>query len=333
MTNHANKEPSQERQIQSLTSFMVHKYYCENDVEPVVALFDDQLSWIGAGEKEYAVGPDVISGIFRQFVGQVPKCNITDEEYSVAQIGPEVYLCTGRMWIATDPSTDIYLRVHQRITTVFRFVEGAPRCCHIHISNPYGEMAEDDVGFPQRMARQSSEYLREQIRKQKKQIEEQSALLWRMSFEDSLTGLYNRNKFSRDAVAFQNAAGPMGIVFFDMNGLKAANDRLGHNAGDQLLCRMSTFIRQYFPRMGYRMGGDEILVVDLKSDEAHFRALVNDARAAMRQNGISCSIGLSWRGSDCNLKAQFIEAERQMYLDKQQFYQLHENDRRERREM
>ena len=35
----------------------------------------------------------------------VPKCNIWNEEYHVIHISPDVYICTGRAWIATDPST------------------------------------------------------------------------------------------------------------------------------------------------------------------------------------------------------------------------------------
>ena len=46
---------------------MFHKHYCENDVEAIIALFDDKLSWIGAGENEYEKKKKKVSGIFRQF--------------------------------------------------------------------------------------------------------------------------------------------------------------------------------------------------------------------------------------------------------------------------
>ena len=141
----------EDRKIQAVkeaTSFLFHKHYCENDVEAIIKLFDDKMSWFGAGENEYATGTDNISGIFRQFAGMVPKCNIWNEEYHVIDISPDVFICSGRAWIATDPSTGIYLRAHQRITAVFRWADDAPRCCHIHISDPYSEMTQEDVGFP-----------------------------------------------------------------------------------------------------------------------------------------------------------------------------------------
>ena len=123
--------------VKELTSFLFHKHYCENDVEAIIELFDDRLSWFGAAENEYNVGTETVSGIFRQFAGMVPKCSIDDEEYDVIDISPDVYICSGRAWIATDPSTNAYLCVHQRITAVFHWVDDTPRCCHIHISNPY----------------------------------------------------------------------------------------------------------------------------------------------------------------------------------------------------
>lgn len=324
---------SRARQVRDLTSFMLHKHYCENDPDALIALFDESLSWFGAAEQEYAVGTEAVAGIFRQFEGQVPTCNITDEQYDVIPAGPETYVCSGRLWITTDPSTNVYLRAHQRITAVFRLEGNQFRCCHIHISNPYGEMSVSDIGFPTGMARQSSEYLQEQVELQRRQLQAQTAQLWHASFEDSLTELYNRNKFNKDLLTFRDAAGPMGILFFDMNGLKTANDRLGHSVGDQMLRRMSAHIRRFFPEKAYRVGGDEILVVDLESDEAAFRAQANAARAALEQDGINCAMGLCWRASGCDLNAQCGEAERLMYQEKQRFYRMRKNDRRGRREL
>ena len=148
---HSADEKKKIQAVKDATSFLLHKHYCENDVEAIIQLFDDKLSWIGAAEHEYDIGAEKISGIFRQFACMVPKCNIRDEEYHVIDISPDVYLCTGRAWISTDPSTNIYLCVHQRITAAFRWVDGSPRCCHIHTSNPYSEMTEEDVGFPTQM--------------------------------------------------------------------------------------------------------------------------------------------------------------------------------------
>lgn len=324
------QEMKQRKQaVMELNKFMIHKHYCENDVNAVINLMSEDIIWLGTGEQEFAVGRETVSSIFRKFVGLVPKCNITDEVYHVIQITPESYLCSGRMWITTDTSTQISLRVHQRITTVFRWTDDHPRCCHIHISNPYEEMTEEEIGFPTKMAQQSLQYLKEQIAAQKVQIEKQTAILRRLSYEDALTGLYNRNKFNQVLAANDTCTSPqLGVACFDLNGLKGVNDQQGHRAGDSLIRNTADQIRATFNGMAYRIGGDEFVVIDSSRDEKEFRAAVEEVRARMTQYGILCSVGISWRNTRCNAEAQFEEADQMMYKDKRRFYSNQANDRR-----
>lgn len=322
---------AKKQKVIDLTSGMLHKHYCENDLESFIPVMDDRLSWFGAGENEYAVGTETVIGIFRQFAGLVPKCNITDEHYDVIEITPEVYLCTGRAWITTDPSLNMFLQVHQRVSTLFRWVGTEPRCCHIHISNPYVEMTADDVGFPAQMAAQSYEYLKQCIDDQKKQIAEQTALLERMSFEDTLTGLFNRNKFNHILSNYtEENKTALGVACFDINGLKEINDRLGHIAGDDIIYRMANHINKVFFGKAFRIGGDEFVVVDEEMDENAFRTAVSSVCRSIEQDGLSSSVGLCWRGSNCNIQEQFDAADKRMYENKTRFYLTQGNDRRKR---
>lgn len=321
-----------EQEILELTSFMVHKHYCENDVETVIAQMTPDIVWIGAGENEYAVGKETVAGIFRQFAGKIPKCNISEEYYDVLQIASDSYLCSGKMWITTDSSTQIYLRVHQRITLIFRRAEeGNFRCCHIHISNPYDDM-ENEVGFPIKIAQQSYQYLQEQIETQRRQISAQTAILERMSFEDALTGLYNRNKFTQKLEEERNhPKTQLGVACFDLNGLKELNDQRGHSAGDTLICRAAEHLQQVFCGKVYRTGGDEFIVIDDMLGENEFHTAVCTVKKTMEQNRISVSVGAVWRCVNCNLKEQVDEADQIMYQEKRRFYSMKENDRRNRR--
>lgn len=322
---------SDEQEIINQTCFMMHKFYCENDIEAVIDKMDNHIVWFGAAENEYAMEAETVIGIFRQFAGQVPKCNISEEQYHVLQIAPDAYLCSGRMWIATDPSTQISLRVHQRITMIFRRSNGIFRCCHIHISNPYTEMTEEDVGFPHKMAQQSYQYLQEQIDQQKKQIESQSAALQQMIYEDFLTGVYNRNKFMKvESTILYKDKNKMGIACVDLNGLKKRNDKFGHSAGDAMICSAADQLRQVFDGKVYRIGGDEFVVIDDTKEEAEFHAAVCAVQKGMEENGISCSIGISWRSENCSIREQVEEADRLMYQQKRKFYSSRENDRRNR---
>lgn len=314
-----------------LTSYILHKHYCENDVQAIIGTFDDRLLWIGAGEHEYSADAAAVSEIFRRFAGKVPRCNITDEKYDVLELAPGCYLCTGRLWIATDPSTNVYLRVHQRVSTVIRRVGSDLRCCHIHISNPYVEMDADDVGFPTKMAKQSYEYLQECVERQRLRLEVQPRELTRLSFEDTLTGLHNRNAFNHAMRSdLLDGARTLGVAYFDNNGLKATNDRYGHVAGDDLIRRTAAHIKSEFESLAYRIGGDEYVVIAVDLERDAFEAGVRRAVGRMESDGISIAVGSSWRNGNCDVQEQFEEADRRMYENKGAHYRERAHDRRRR---
>lgn len=52
-------------------------------------------------------------------------------------------------------------------------------------------------------------------------------------------------------------------IALDLNGLKQANDSLGHSAGDELICAASNCMKFAFASYGkiYRIGGDEFVVL------------------------------------------------------------------------
>ena len=155
--------------------------------------------------------------------------------------------------------------------------------------------------------------------------------LKRLSYEDTLTGLFNRNSFNAEVCRRENDPGqPLGVACFDINGLKSTNDREGHSAGDLLIHRTATHIRRAFAGKAYRTGGDEFVVIDASSGEEAFRRGIEAVRKAMREDGLHISAGASWRGENCNIKEQFDEADRRMYEDKKRFYSDGRHDRRAR---
>ena len=87
-----------------------------------------------------------------------------------------VYVVMGRMWIATDPGTRMYLKVHQRVTFVFRDTEDGLTCSHIHCSNPYQEML-DGESFPEKIGRQSYEYVQERLNALEEETKQQNRQL------------------------------------------------------------------------------------------------------------------------------------------------------------
>ena len=194
-------------------------------------------------------------------------------------------------------------------------------------------MIKGDQGFPVKMAQESYRYLQEQIEKQKEQIRDQTAMLLRMSYEDSLTGVYNRNKFNEIMEPdWSKNKSRLGVAYFDLNGLKAINDSQGHSVGDQFLCRAAEQLWSIFEKKTYRTGGDEFIVVDDTLEEAAFQAAVRTVLRKMEQVGIRCAVGISWRTEPCSVKEQLEEADQRMYQEKRRFYSVEGNDRRNRRE-
>ena len=324
-------DEEKKRMVSDLTSLFVHKHYRENNSDLLITHMDDVFTWVGAAEHEYAADPGTVADVLRSFAGKIPCCNISEEHYDVIQPVENIFICSGRMWVSTSPATDLYLRVHQRISTVFRWTDQGPRCCHLHLSNPYNEMDENDVGFPEKMSLESRRYLREQIELQKKQIEEQHAFIVQMYVEDLSTGLCNRNKFNQVCESLHGKdCGRLGIAYFDLNGLKRTNDLFGHHAGDELIRRTAECLLRFFGKKAYRIGGDEFIVIDDESDEASFRSGVLAAVRAMEENHISTAHGVSWRSDHGNIEEQINEADRNMYLAKREFYARSENNRRRR---
>lgn len=173
---------TREQSAIELTRFLLQKHYWESRAAADESVFDEPFFWFGAAEQEFSVDREAVLSLFRRFVGKVPKCSITEEEFHAAMIAPDACMVAGRFWVATDPATDVYIRFHQRITTCVRWREGKARVCMLHLSNPYSEMSEDDVGFPTQMARESREYMQRQLEEQKRLIARQAA---------ELTDIYN----------------------------------------------------------------------------------------------------------------------------------------------
>lgn len=155
---------------------------------------------------------------------------------------------------------------------------------------------------------------------------EQSAIrekLKRMSFEDSLTGVWNRNRFIEDVQRF-DAGGPQknfGVMYIDLNGLKDVNDREGHAIGDQSLVDAARILDASFSQSDvYRLGGDEFVVVSLKTGKSLFERQVAEASRMLGARACPSAIGTHFAEEPCTVDDAVKLADSRMYQDKRQFY-------------
>ncbi|MXN45223.1 diguanylate cyclase [Shinella kummerowiae] len=81
---------------------------------------------------------------------------------------------------------------------------------------------------------------------------------------DVLTKLYNRAFYADEINRLERKSlRPVSAIIFDLNGLKEANDQLGHDAGDALLRRFGEILNGAVaqPNHACRIGGDEFAVL------------------------------------------------------------------------
>lgn len=153
-----------------------------------------------------------------------------------------------------------------------------------------------------------------------------------LASHDQLTGLPNRHRLQRELQhALDHAArigSSLALLYLDLDGFKAANDRGGHNAGDRVLCEVADRLQQGI-RHGdliARIGGDEFVVLlPGCHDAAAAREIANMLRARLRSpyslpDGalqLDASIGIACFPADGNdLESLLAHADQAMYADK-----------------
>ncbi len=144
---------------------------------------------------------------------------------------------------------------------------------------------------------------------------------------DVLTGLPNRLAWEEAMARCAGATMPLAVVFADVDGLKAANDRFGHQMGDALLIAVSEMVA------GAKPAGDEAIVARLGGDEFGILLVGDQARRATEVAGllqtrlaaaapaggvipVSASVGVGTATGGAGLSTALADADRAVYEDK-----------------
>ncbi len=143
---------------------------------------------------------------------------------------------------------------------------------------------------------------------------------------DALTGLGNRRQLSADLDASLSALDPdrpLIATLFDLNGFRYYNDTFGHLAGDQLLQRLGSRLRELMGAHGtaYRLGDDEFCAVWTLSHHDRASPTPADAAAALSESGgafsIDCCYGSALLPNDTTDPSAAVQiADRRMYIHK-----------------
>ena len=154
------------------------------------------------------------------------------------------------------------------------------------------------------------------------------AELTRMALHDPLTDLANRallfDRFEQALTVLGERADLLAVLMVDVDGLKAINDRYGHQTGDRVLQATGRGLLDCVRREDTvaRYGGDEFVVLAHVADEAQANAVRN--RIVQRlgnefaeQVQIGVSVGLVTTGDPASSLRDLLDtADRSMYADK-----------------
>lgn len=130
----------------------------------------------------------------------------------------------------------------------------------------------------------------------RKKLESQ---LIELSIRDPLTGCYNRRYLGEAQKRMQARPDEQwGCIFIDIDHFKQYNDRHGHQAGDDVLVKMSRFLMRQVraEEAVIRIGGDEFIILMQGDAGTHTEAVARRLQvAALRTAPVPFSLGWAER--------------------------------------
>lgn len=158
------------------------------------------------------------------------------------------------------------------------------------------------------------------------------ARLQHLASHDPLTGLLSRGPLhDRLAQALERVCRgeePLALLYLDLDGFKAVNDRHGHDAGDRVLCEIAQRLRNGVRHADTvaRLGGDEFVVLLEGAEESAAQALAQALRASLQRPcvvdasaavALDASIGIALYPRDgADAQSLLRHADRAMYHGK-----------------
>lgn len=146
---------------------------------------------------------------------------------------------------------------------------------------------------------------------------------------DMMTQFYNRNKYLEMIHEYYPNVDKVGVMFWDINGLKTVNDTMGHDCGDYLIASVTSSIAEYTKDKckAFRIGGDEFVVIGEKLTIENIGEMVVkiqnsiDKKDLLSKIPISAAVGYAV-GEGKNIENVISEADACMYKNKKNHYEM-----------
>lgn len=151
--------------------------------------------------------------------------------------------------------------------------------------------------------------------------------------KDPLTDLYDRRTYYEDVARYQNLIN--GVIEIDMNELKFLNDNYGHSEGDTALSSIArVFVDSVEPSLmcTYRLSGDEFVILMFQGKKEQLEKTVNTIKEKLNESKYSVALGYYFieENDETTFEEAIKKAEKLMYIDKNEHYEVSGHLRRER---
>ena len=157
--------------------------------------------------------------------------------------------------------------------------------------------------------------------------------LYRSSFRDVLTGIYNRNGFDQNLPEIINESinqhKKLVVIMADLDNLKAVNDSYGHKEGDNIITVVANIFQSCCMNNDIcaRIGGDEFLFAGVEEDGSNRimdlmnsvkEYIINYNNKSKKPYQIQISLGAcnDYITSSADLDRMFESADHEMYINK-----------------
>ena len=157
--------------IKNFAHQYIFKLLCQQDIPFILAHLDPQLIGIGAAEHNYYDTPQAAKDFILSLEGQIPTCELLNEEWTIIPLAQDLYLAQGRHYLTSDENQQLLVQTHQRAAIVIRDLGNDFSYVYINISHPYQEL-QGTENFPFQVGSQTYKYMEAELNKAKEQLQQ-----------------------------------------------------------------------------------------------------------------------------------------------------------------
>lgn len=152
-----------EQEIIHLTQYVLEQYWQKN-CGPVLDYCADHVVWIGAEQSQFMVGIEAVRADFYSLMEVLQPCILVNSEFVTIQNTGNACTIGGRYLVETGENAEYFIEGEQRCTFTWELINGEPKICHIHVSNPMGEIKKaEGERFINEMGQMARKYMEEKI--------------------------------------------------------------------------------------------------------------------------------------------------------------------------